>query len=543
LQRATPSSRAVLLVALSLAGSILAATAFCWLFLHNVDIQLFFTQSDTLFLPALFSDLHRDLGSFQHWHFPAAPSYFPDLLIYAAADAVATDFRGGLFLFGMLQLLLLFFGSWQLTRELAPCRFPSFAVCFWAVFAGATLLSYLLGGPFAVRRFMYVMLPVHHFGAFLVGIYGLALVLAYLRRQRVWLLWLLAALTVATTLSDLIFVLYFVAPTLGLLIILLAEPPRLRAALRLFVVLAAAALVGHVAQKYLGNVGDLEAYAAVVGRSPWVSLRALVWLLMGENVGEVLFATAFLILPWHRMVRRAVVLVTSRLRRQPITLSPFEMFALYAVGAAAVIMAAVVYMGLLDTIRSRTRYLMPVNFLPVLWLVFLLTPRLQGYWGRVPSARRVVGIAGGAAVAAAGLVGAVIWGGPVSLAAVMPAPAAVQCFGYTQQAGFADYWMTKPLVMFSDHRLTVGQLRPDAKLLYWVSSDAWLDRAAAEAPDRPRPSFIYMLGLDARLIADQFGRPSRVVPCDGSEIWYYDDAEQLARRAPWDSPQTDFRSF
>jgi len=131
----------------------------------------------------------------------------------------------------------------------------------------------------------------------------------------------------------------------------------------------------------------------------------------------------------------------------------------------------------------------------------------------------------------------------MSLAVVLPAPAAMQCFGQTEQAGFADYWMTKPLAMFSDRRLHVGQLRPDAKLLYWASSDAWLDRAAAEAPDRPRPSFIYMLGLDARRIEDQFGRPSRVVPCDGSEIWYYDDVEQLTRRAPWDSPQTNLRSF
>jgi len=538
-----PSSRALLLVAVSLAASILAAAAFCWLFLLNADIQLFFTQSDTLFLPALFSDLHRDLGSFQHWHFPAAPSYFPDLPIYAAADLVATDFRAALLLFGILQLLLLFVGSWLLMRELAPCRFPSFAVCFWAVFAGATLLSYVLGGPFAVRRFMYVMLPVHHFGAFLIGIYGLAVVLAYLRQQRAWLLCLLAALTAATALSDLIFILYFVAPTLGLLIILMTERPRRRAAFRLASVLTAAALVGHLAQKYLSNAGDLHAYAAVVGRSPWVSLRALVWLLMGENVGEVAFAAAFVILPWHRMVRRAVALVMAWLHRRPIALSPFEMFVLYAVGAAAIIMVAVVYMGLLDTIRSRTRYLMPVNFLPVLWVVFLLAPRLQGYWERLPSARQVVGVAAGAAATAAGVGSALIWSGPVSVAAVMRAPAAVQCFGHNAQAGFADYWMTKPLVMFSDRRLSVGQLRPDAKLLYWVSSDAWLDRAAAEAPDRPRPSFIYMLGLDARQIAHQFGRPSRVVPCDGSEIWYYDDAEQLARRAPWDSPQTDFRSF
>src|SRR5262249_44494136 len=202
-QRAMPSSRAVLLVALSLTASILAAAAFCWLFLLNVDIQFFFTQSDTLFLPALFSDLHQDLSSFQHWHFPAAPSYFPDLLIYAAADAVAADFRTALVLFGIFQLALLLFGSWLLMRELAPCRFPSFAVCFWAVFAGVTLLSYLLGGPFAVRRFMYVMLPVHHFGSFLIGIYGLTLVLAFLRRQQTWLLCLLAALTAATAVSDL----------------------------------------------------------------------------------------------------------------------------------------------------------------------------------------------------------------------------------------------------------------------------------------------------------------------------------------------------
>jgi hypothetical protein len=84
-----PSSRAVLPVTISLAGSVLAAAAFWWLLLLNVDIRLFFTQSDTLFLPALFSDLHHDLGSFQHWHFPAAPSFFPDMLIYAAADAGA----------------------------------------------------------------------------------------------------------------------------------------------------------------------------------------------------------------------------------------------------------------------------------------------------------------------------------------------------------------------------------------------------------------------------------------------------------------------
>jgi hypothetical protein len=543
LQRATPSSRAVLSVTISLVGSVLVAAAFCWLFLLNVDIQLFFTQSDTLYLPALFSDLHRDLGSFQHWHFPAAPSFFPDMLIYGAADAAVSDFRSTLVLFAILQLLLLYLGSWLLMRELAPCRFTSFTLCFWSVLVGATLLSYVLGGPLAVRRFMYVMLPVHHFGAFLIGIYCLALVLAYLRAQRAWLLCLLTALTLATAASDLIFVIYFIAPMLGLLLILMAESARFRAALRLCVILAGAGLVGHLLRRCIPNVGDLDAYAAVVSRSPWVSLRGLVWLLMGENIGEVLFATAFVVVPWQQMAKRSLRPLTAWLRRRPTALSPAEMFVVYSVGAAAIIMVVVAYMGLLDTIRARTRYLMPVNFLPVLWLIFLLTPRLQACWERLPSARRVVCRAGATAAGLLAIGAGLIWGVPMSAASALQAPAAVQCFGRTEQAGFADYWMTKPLTMFSDRRLHVGQLRPDAKLLYWVNNDAWLDRSWAESPDGPRPSFIYMLGLDPQQIENQFGRPTRVVACDGSEIWYYDDAEQLIRRAPWQSPQTDFRAF
>ena len=66
-------------------------------------------------------------------------------------------------------------------------------------------------------------------------------------------------------------------------------------------------LVGHLLRRCIPNVGDLDAYAAVVSRSPWVSLRGLVWLLMGENIGEVLFATAFVIVvPWQQMAKRSL---------------------------------------------------------------------------------------------------------------------------------------------------------------------------------------------------------------------------------------------
>src|SRR5215813_447121 len=126
-----------------------------------------------------------------------------------------------------------------------------------------------------------------------------------------------------------------------------------------------------------------------------------------------------------RAIRCAIALVMAWLRRRPTSLSPFEMFVLYAVGAAAVIMVAVVYMGLLDTLRSRTRYLMPVNFLPILWLVFLLAPWLQDYWGRLPSMRRIANAAGVAAATVFAVGGALAWGGPISLAKVLPAPAAV----------------------------------------------------------------------------------------------------------------------
>ena len=86
-------------------------------------------------------------------------------------------------------------------------------------------------------------------------------------------------------------------------------------------------------------------------------------------------------------------------------------------------MVVVVYMGLLDTIRAPHAVPDAGQLLPVLWLIFLLTPRLQAYWERLPSARRVVCRAG-ATRCVARYRCRVDMGAPMSAASALQAPAA-----------------------------------------------------------------------------------------------------------------------
>jgi hypothetical protein len=169
------------------------------------------------------------------------------------------------------------------------------------------------------------------------------------------------------------------------------------------------------------------------------------------------------------------------------------------------------------------RYTLPVVFITLAGAGFVCAEAMQGRPARAPA-----------------------WTRPLCLAVIpllglflatrhyvhrLPPPPELSCLPTDRPlAGLADYWRARPVTLFGDGRLQVEPLNPDAVPLWWISNRFWFTHRRDRPDEKPVYSFIDTARLDPAVIERHYGKPSRIVPCETGDIWFYDDAEQLTRR-------------
>jgi hypothetical protein len=209
-----PAPGRELLLGYTLLGAGLLFLVFGYLTHRLVDMGAFFT-SDSLFLPALYKDLFLRGGSLNDWYLPPPPYFFPDWLLYFAANALTRNLYFAIAAFFVAQGLLTFLALAWLNR-----LFMDRGTAF--LFAGTSLLSlcYLCmrSETWGMSPFKCLALSVTHFGAFLMG-------LVVFRLAAMAILWpgtqvrkaylsLVLVLSSLASLSDAIFVVQFCVPLL-----------------------------------------------------------------------------------------------------------------------------------------------------------------------------------------------------------------------------------------------------------------------------------------------------------------------------------------
>jgi hypothetical protein len=85
------------------------------------------------------------------------------------------------------------------------------------------------------------------------------------------------------------------------------------------------------------------------------------------------------------------------------------------------------------------------------------------------------------------------------------------------QYGYADYWNTKPIRIFSKNKLHAAQLSSDASDVHWISSDHWSTEVNS-AVARGSKFFVVTTRLDNAAIEKRFGSPQRQVTCSTEQV-------------------------
>lgn len=205
----------------------------CWVVFMLAIVALFvsiatdtidrshFYNSDALSVPAIYEDIV--LGySLRGWHFGPAPSFFPDMLLYAGIRFLTGNVHLAMMGYGLVQFLLFLLGFLLLSRQLFGRNNPVHGPL---LLIGTALALVLSTGE--ATALLPVLLNSFHFGACVVLVFALTVVIAIMQVQTntyassAWLsglLWLLSTLTLA---SDAIYLIQFLLPLWAVLLVLL----------------------------------------------------------------------------------------------------------------------------------------------------------------------------------------------------------------------------------------------------------------------------------------------------------------------------------
>lgn len=98
------------------------------------------------------------------------------------------------------------------------------------------------------------------------------------------------------------------------------------------------------------------------------------------------------------------------------------------------------------------------------------------------------------------------------------------------EAGYAQYWHARPLMVLGKSKVTLAQVQARLQPYPWASNTFWSTRGYWSRPGRPRFAFVLTARLDEHWIETRFGVPRAKHPCFGSKIWVYDRPEDFEFR-------------
>ena len=504
-QGARPVASRLALLPLGILGALLLSVV--------ASAQLAHLNSDQLYLPSLYEDLFVNHGSLRAWVLPPAPSFFPDLVLYAVVKPFTTNVGLAFALAVCAQFALtVALAGWLLRTACPSYRVPWIEV----LLSGIALLLLLAAHPMSHDFFS----MTHHVGALAVGI---ALAALWTRTLDQWR----ASEGVATALlvflgaaSDLIFVPQFVLP-LCFATLFLGVSRRLsrRAAARPLMATGAGLVAAIGVIRFLQTKGSAAGAELARAGAPGVTPESphgfirLAGPVLGENVVDL---SAWLSGPFSVLLvvalLAAAVIARRSWREQPTRDRDRTLFVcVFFLGCMACTLC-----GPVATLGVDPRYMQPVYFLPALFLPWFL--RALGW-----SAVQRVSLLGVSAFAV--FLAACSSGRPLAPASFhLPYPASVACVDrVAEDAGaeyaFASYWYARYIQFHSRRGLFVNELSEDLGPRVWISSRSWYARATAARPDR-------VVVVSARLPVERFddvlGRPLRVSSCPGFDVYTYD---------------------
>lgn len=499
--------------------SLIAALAFFLaLVLGNIGLHYFaefsnrshLLNADALYLPTLFKDILADGGHIREWFLTPAPYFFPDYPVYLVAYGIGDTPFSQILAFALIQTVLALGAMVLVARA---------AVRVHALLAASTILAVLVWLALSVGEpFNFIFNSAFHYGAFVAAACAVALWIRFTcemnDRINSGLLVTLAVVSFATTLSDNLFIVQFVAP-------LLATQIFFAIATRDFsfrregaaVLVAACGVLGALSYPWL--VEKQTRIAAEIGTGKLVSNITDLYGLVATAVANqpilgIILAAYFCIV--FQAIFRAFRGGKER--------APFHWIAVFSLASMGATAGA---LALTTNIPMAGRYLIAALSWPVIVVVLFLANVLRERF--LPLALGITALA----LVAMGWSSSQ-WIRQNGLKKYYPQEiscidAALENEGLRH--GIAAYWDAKTLQNLSRLDLQVAQYFEDLGEMRWITSERYFRSTYdfAIIPKRAEPP--YRIPLDA--LTRLNGAPRRVVTCEHSQVVIYGKDQMRVR--------------
>lgn len=493
---------------------------------HDTRFLIAQLNADELWPSSFAWDAFHHSYAWQGFKLPPSPNFVPDLALVGMLQAAFGSWRWALFALAIAHFVAFgYVGGWLVT-SISNLALPIAALFVEAVSGALVVLCTIVppalagGPPFFGELFPVatLYLGAAHCGAYLGALGLTGFILWSLNRPLRPLGALLAAVvTFALVLSDREMVVVFVVPIIVVLSVAIARVERGSATAFMlgFLVAAGTAFALGVLPR-LNGVADL----------PMPSLGHALEHIRNFAEGSASFARGHPLQVGGTLALALGFLAFPLilLRRQQPPLQRESGWILWAFCALSIIGALVMTTALYQD-EDSYRYLEPALFT----MVVIGVAGLALLWRAAP-----VALASLAALVAATSAIPVMRAGTLLPGAVTWRPYQASCIEplrhrFALEAGLADYWAARPLTLFYDEALQVGEVFADGTPRYFENNVVWFTHSFRDPARPPAYRFILTWGLDEPALQRRYGKPDRISRCGLVRTWIYDDPNRLNR--------------
>jgi hypothetical protein len=483
------------------------------------------TDADLIQLPTMFLDLQVNIGNFWGWKLPDAPYYFPDTIVFLLINFLVQNSWWSMAIYSLVQIGLLILSLYWLHWELQGRKPKVFLiVCLGTLLIFSKIYTSIFSYPQGlITPYIYSLSSYIHFGTYVCSLTCLAGSLNYIRTEKKLLLLIVVFISILTTASDLIFVVYFTIPfivtiNLGITANLLARSQTKYISYILFF----ASFIAYIFNKY---IDPLAATTTVEIRLDKIllSINTMVHDLLQAPLNEKLFLTATILLPLMYL-SLYIFQLNQKIKTNNTQISKNNIIwlvCLFIILGCSCNLFAVIILGKYTTI-PHTRYLLFLYYSPSIISLVLISLNLEKinnkYFNNIITGMIV-------------LLSLITFSSLFTqkwqpITRIISPPDYAACFNFNKpSAGLAGYWQSKPLITFSQRKIQIATINEQGEPSIGNNNRYWYTDSWQNPGSLPQFQFIFMNSLDYHAIANRYGNPDKIETCIDSEIWWYDNPQ------------------